>query len=100
MVYDANLCAIVADGGGDSQGVLNCLSPYGADLGEADFLAPQMLPSRALAYARTGQLGLARRDLAEIRRREAAGLFREEGISEVPRVEAALLFADAGVPGR
>jgi signal transduction histidine kinase/CheY-like chemotaxis protein len=94
MVYDANLCAIVADGGGDSQGVLNCLSPYGADLGEADFLAPQMLPSRALAYARTGQLGLARRDLAEIRRREAAGLFREEGISEVPRVEAALLFAE------
>ena len=28
-------------------------------------LAPQMLPSRALAYARTGQLGLARRDIAE-----------------------------------
>ena len=94
MVYDANLCAMVADGGGDSRGVLDCLSPYGADLGAADFLAPQMLPSRALAYARTGQLGLARRDLAEIRRREAAGLFREEGFSEVPRVEAALLFAE------
>lgn len=94
MVYDANLCAMVAEGGGDSQGVLDCLSPYGADLGEAEFLAPQMLPSRALAYARTGQLGLARRDLAEIRRREAAGLFRENGFSEVPRVEAALLFAE------
>lgn len=94
QVYDANLCAMVAEGGGDSRGVLNCLSPYGADLGAADFLAPQMLPSRALAYARTGQLGLARRDLAEIRRREAAGLFREEGFSEVPRVEAALLFAE------
>ncbi|MFY8164187.1 MAG: ATP-binding protein, partial [Brevundimonas sp.] len=40
------------------------------------------------------QLGLARRDLAEIRRREAAGLFRENGFSEVPRVEAALLFAE------
>ena len=94
MVYDASLCAMVADGGGDSQGVLDCLSPYGADLGEAEFLAPQMLPARALAYARTGQLGLARRDLAEIRRREAAGLFRENGFSEVPRVEAALLFAE------
>lgn len=93
-VYDANLCAMVAEGGGDSRGVLDCLSPYGADLGAADFLAPQMLPSRALAFARTGQLGLARRDLAEIRRREAAGLFREEGFSEVPRVEAALLFAE------
>jgi signal transduction histidine kinase len=94
MVYDANLCAMVADGGGDSQGVLDCLSPYGADLGEAEFLAPQMLPARALAYARTGQLGLARRDIAEIRRLEAAGLFRENGFSEVPRVEAALLFAE------
>ena len=94
MVYDANLCAMVAEGGGDSPGVLNCLSSYGADLGAAGFLAPQLLPSRALAYARTGQLGLARRDLAEIRRREAAGLFREEGFSEVPRVEAALLFAE------
>jgi len=94
MVYDANLCALVAEGGGESRGVLDCLSPYGADLGAAEFLAPQLLPSRALAYARTGQLGLARRDLAEIRRRESAGLFREEGFSEVPRVEAALLFAE------
>lgn len=94
LVYDANLCAMVAEGGGDSRGVLDCISPYGADLGAADFLAPQLLPSRALAYARTGQLGLARRDLAEIRRREAAGLFREDGFSEVPRVEAALLFAE------
>lgn len=94
MVYDANLCAMVAEGGGDSRAVLNCLSPYGSDLGAAEFLAPQLLPSRALAYARTGQLALARRDLAEIRRREAAGLFREEGFSEVPRVEAALLFAE------
>jgi two-component system, sensor histidine kinase len=94
MVYDANLCAMVAEGGGDPRAVLNCLSPYGADLGAAEFLAPQLLPSRALAYARTGQLALARRDLAEIRRREAAGLFREEGFSEVPRVEAALLFAE------
>ena len=97
LVYDANLCAMVAEGGGDSRGVLNCLSSYGADLGAADFLAPQLLPSRALAYARTGQLGLARRDLAEIRRREAAGSFREEGFSEVPRVEAALLFAEGRV---
>ena len=94
MAYDSNLCAMVAEGGGDSRGVLNCLSPYGADLGAAEFLAPQLLPSRALAYARTGQLGLARRDLAEIRRRKAAGLFREEGSSEAPKVEAALLFAE------
>ncbi|MDP3803200.1 ATP-binding protein [Brevundimonas sp.] len=94
LVYDANLCAMVAEGRGDSRAVLDCLSPYGADLGAASFLAPQLLPTRALAYARTGQVRLARRDLAEIRRREAAGLFREDGFSEVPKVEAALLFTE------
>jgi two-component system, sensor histidine kinase len=94
LAYDANLCAMVAEGAGDSGGVLDCLSPYGADLGAAAFMAPRLLPSRAVAYARTGQLALARRDLAEIRRREAAGQFREEGFSEVPKVQAALLFAE------
>ncbi|MGV8930071.1 MAG: ATP-binding protein [Brevundimonas sp.] len=94
LVYDANLCAMVADGRADSRAVLNCLSPYGADLGAAAFLAPRLLPSRALAYARTGQLTLARRDLAEIRRREAAGMTRLDGVSEIAHVEAALLFAE------
>ena len=94
LVYDANLCAMVADGRDDPRAVLNCLSPYGADLGAAEFLAPRLLPSRALAYARTGQLNLARRDLAEIRRRDAAGLMRGDGVSEIPHVEAAILFAE------
>ena len=94
LVYDANLCAMVADGRGDSRGVLNCLSPYGTDLGAANFLASRLLPLRALAYARTGQLSLARRDLAEIRRRESADLMRGDGVSEIPHVEAALLFAE------
>ena len=94
LVYDANLCAMVADGRDDPRAVLNCLSPYGADLGAAEFLAPRLLPSRALAYARTGQLSLARRDLAEIRRRDAAGLMRGDGVSEIPHVEAAILFAE------
>ncbi len=94
LVYDANLCAMVAEGRGDSRGVLNCLSPYGADLGAAEFLAPRLLPSRALAYAQTGQLSLARRDLVEIRRREAAGLMQGEGALEIPHIEAALFFAE------
>jgi len=44
MVYDANLCAMVAEGGGDPRAVLNCLSPYGADLGAAEFLARATAP--------------------------------------------------------
>ncbi|WP_374386298.1 ATP-binding protein [Brevundimonas sp.] len=93
-VYDANLCAMVAQARQDPGAVLACLAPYGEDLGEAAFLAPHLLPARAIARAQTGQVAAAQRDLAEIRRRGAAGLFREEGASELPHVEAEILFAE------
>jgi signal transduction histidine kinase len=94
IIYDANLCAMVAEARDAPRDVLACLAPYGVDLGAAAFLAGQLLPLRAIAYARTGQVEAARRDMAEIRRRETAGQFREEGYSELPRVEAELLFAE------
>ncbi|WGM46698.1 Sensor histidine kinase RcsC [Brevundimonas sp. NIBR10] len=91
--YDANLCAMVAQAGDDARGVLDCLEPYGHDLGDAAFLAGSLLPMRAIAYARTGQVGEAQADLNEIRRREASGAFREDGASKLPLVEAEILFA-------
>ncbi|MES2835537.1 MAG: ATP-binding protein [Pseudomonadota bacterium] len=93
LVYDANLCAAVAQGRRDPRGVLNCLAPYGHDLGAAAFLAPRLLPLRAVAYAQTGQVAAARADLAEIRRQITTGAFRE-GASEIPHVEAEILFAE------
>jgi signal transduction histidine kinase/CheY-like chemotaxis protein len=93
LAYDANLCVMTARGRQDWPGVLNCLKPYGADLGDADFLAHHLLPARAIALARTGRIAEAQRDLAEIRRRLAAGDFAEEGPSEIPHVEAELLYA-------
>ncbi|WP_421731180.1 ATP-binding protein [Brevundimonas sp.] len=92
-VYDANLCAIVASSRGAPQAVLDCLAPYGQDLGAASFLAPRLLPLRAIAYAQTGQVQAARRDLADMRNRLASGGYREEGPSELPHVEAAVLQA-------
>ena len=94
QVYDANLCAMVAEGLRDWNRVLRCLQPYGVDLGPAAFLAPHLLPRRAIAYARLGQIREARRDLAEIHRAEAAGEYREEGFTVTPLVEAELLFAE------
>ena len=91
--YDANLCVTVAEGRQDWRGLLQCLEPYGPDLGAADFLATHLLPARAIALARTGRVAEAQRDLDEIRRRIAANDFREEGPSEVPHVEAEVLFA-------
>ena len=93
-VYDANLCAMVAKARQAPNDVLTCLAPYGEDLGQASFLAPHLLPTRAIARAQTGRLVEARRDLDQIRRLAAAGLFREEGASELPHVEAEILFAE------
>ena len=93
LAYDANLCVMTAKGREDWPGVLDCLKSYGPDLGSADFLAHHLLPARAIALARTGQVAAAQRDLADIRRRLAAGDFAEEGPSEIPHVEAELLYA-------
>ena len=93
-VYDARLCAMVADAADAPRDVLECLEPFGEDLGEASFLAAQLLPARALARARTGQIAAAQRDLAQIRRHAAADRFREEGPSEIVQVEAEILFAE------
>ncbi|MDB5421408.1 MAG: histidine kinase [Brevundimonas sp.] len=93
-VYDANLCAMVADARDDARAVLECLEPFGRDLGNAAFLAGKLLPLRAIAYARLGRVDEARADRDEIRRREAAGSFREDSFSRLPRVEAEILFAE------
>ncbi len=93
-IYDANLCAMVADARDDARAVLDCLRPFGRDLGEAAFLAGKLLPLRAIANARMGRVAEARADRDEIRRREAAGSFREDSVSNLPRVEAEILFAE------
>ncbi|CAN5202574.1 response regulator [soil metagenome] len=93
-VYDASLCASVAEARGQPRAVLDCLKPYGRDLGAAAFLAARLLPSRAIAYAQTGRIEDATRDLAEIRRRESANTMRDTGMSEVAHVEAEILFAE------
>ena len=93
IVYDANLCAMTSEARRAWRDVLACLEPYGENLGPADFLAPQMLPRRAIARARLGMAQGAARDMARIEALQAADEFREEGVSRVPLVRAELLFA-------
>ena len=93
-VYDANLCAMVAQRANDPARLLRCIAPYGERLGAAEFLAPHILPLRAMARARLGDVAGARRDVADIRRRQAAGEFREEGASQILHAEAELLNAE------
>ena len=89
LVYDAGLCAQVADARDEPLEVLACVAPYGEDMGPAAFMKLDILPLRAVARARTGDLAGARRDLEQLR-----ALDREGGVdSHVALVEAELLFA-------
>lgn len=94
IVYNANLCAMVARGARDPARLLRCIDTFGETLGPADFLAPQILPLRAMARAKTGDVAGARRDLAQIERRQAGGEFREEGVSQILLARAELLQAE------
>lgn len=89
-VYDASLCATVANARAEPKAVLTCLAPFGEDLGEAAYLAAETLPLRAIARAQTGDLTGARRDLATLRRLQDEGSIQ----SEVDHVEAEVLFAE------
>ena len=89
MVYDASLCAQVADARSEPLEVLSCLAPYREDMGSAAFLMLDILPLRAVARARTGDVDGARRDLERLRALDIEG-----GVdSHVALVEAELLFA-------
>ncbi len=88
-LYDAALCAMVADAGRQPSRVLSCVAPYGETLGVAAFLALDILPVRAMARAQTGDVTGAQRDLTRLRTLENhAG----DG-SRLREVEAEILFA-------
>ena len=93
-VWDANLCAKVAQAKRDSRGVLNCLAPLGEGLGKAQFLAPKLLPTRAIARAELGQTAAAERDLAALRKLHASKAFGEAKFARLPEVEAHVLRAE------
>src|SRR5690606_989364 len=93
-VFDAHLCAMMADHRGQSKEVMACLAPLGEDLGEGRCWAQYLLPLRVVAQARLGQIEGARRDMADIRELVATGAFSEEEAIRLPTVEAELLFAE------
>ena len=89
LVYDAGLCAQVASARDEPLEVLSCLAPYGEDMGSAAFVLLDILPLRAVARARTGDVDGARRDLERLRALSVDG----GADSAVGLVEAEILFA-------
>jgi len=92
--WDDNLCGMVAQSFGSPKEVLGCLSGLDAKLTGAQFLAPRMLPMRAIAEARLGDLDLARADLARMKALMASGGFEKAAFAREPEAEAELLAAE------
>jgi signal transduction histidine kinase/CheY-like chemotaxis protein len=92
--WDDNLCAMVAEAFGSPGEVLHCLSPLDGKLTKARFLAPRILPMRAIAAARTGDIRTARADLARIRALKASHAFQAAAFAREPEVEAELAAAE------
>ena len=88
-IYDAALCALVADANRQPQGVLACLERYGENLGDAAFLSLDVLPLRAMARARTGDVAGASRDLDALQALDDQTGER----SRLREVQAEILFA-------
>ena len=92
--WDDNLCAMVAQSFGPPKEVLDCLKGLDAKLTGAQFLAPRMLPMRAIAEARVGDLDRARADLARMKALMASGGFERAAFQREPEAEAELLAAE------
>lgn len=69
MAMAGSLCGYVALTRDDWPAVQACYAPFGPSLDVPEPLRRSILPRRAVAYARTGQLALAQKDIREIRRR-------------------------------
>jgi len=92
--WDDNLCAMVAESFGPPREVLDCLKGLDAKLTGAEFLAPRMLPMRAIAAARLGELDHARADLARMEALKAHGGFEPTAFAREPEAHAELLAAE------
>ena len=93
--WDDYLCAAVAEGQDAPARVVDCLRPLGPDLSQARFLAPRVLPSRAIAYARLGRVAEAQRDLAAFERlQRTMGAAHQSVFERVPEMQAEILHAE------
>ncbi|QUD88670.1 hybrid sensor histidine kinase/response regulator [Phenylobacterium montanum] len=92
-IWDQNLCAMVGDSFGTPAEVLRCLRGLDEKLSGAEFLAPDILPLRAIARARTNDIAGAENDLAAIRVLKASNDIETSGLEREGQVAAELLLA-------
>ena len=92
-VWDMDMCGKVADAFGTPAQVADCFAPLDADLTDAQYLATDIIPMRAIAEARLGQLAQAGADLARLRKLQESRMFEPSAFKREPQVEAEILLA-------
>jgi signal transduction histidine kinase/CheY-like chemotaxis protein len=92
--WDAYFCGLYAEAFEGPREVLNCLAPVGDELAGAEFLAPRLLPMRAIARARTHSVANAGRDLQRLEALRTAGRFKDTAFVRVPEVKAEILAGE------
>ncbi len=92
-IWDQNLCAMVSDSFGTPAEVMRCLHGLDQNLTGAEFLASDLLPLRALARARLGDVAGAATDLKAIRALKASHGIQSSGLEREGQVAAELLLS-------
>jgi two-component system, sensor histidine kinase len=92
--WDANLCGMAAEAFAGPRQVLDCLSGMGADLTGLESLAPRLLPMRAIAEARLGDLPAAQADLARLQVLRRTNVLGKASFERIPEVETELMAAE------
>jgi signal transduction histidine kinase/CheY-like chemotaxis protein len=92
--WDANLCGLAAEAFGGPQQVLDCLSPLGRDMAGQESLAPRLLPMRAIAETRLGDLAAAHADLARLKALRGSNMLSKASFERIPDVEIELMAAE------
>jgi signal transduction histidine kinase/CheY-like chemotaxis protein len=92
--WDANLCGMAAEAFEGPRQVLGCLSALDANLTGLDSLAPRLLPMRAIAETRLGELRAAHADLARLKLLRQTNFLGKASFERIPDVEIELLAAE------
>jgi signal transduction histidine kinase/CheY-like chemotaxis protein len=97
--WDANLCGLYAEMYETPKQVLACFVEFDADLTEATFLKRSVLPMRAIAKARLGDLASAQADFDRLQRYVATVEPGAKLVARVLEVEAEIRLARGDARG-
>ncbi|MGH6908787.1 MAG: ATP-binding protein [Phenylobacterium sp.] len=97
--WDANLCGLFAEGFQGPREVLRCFSGLDDKMTGAEFLRRSILPMRAIARARTGDLGGGRADYDRLTAYAAQADAPPKAKARILEVEAELKYAAGDAAG-